>query len=333
MNRYVYSTAILFIIAGNIYGNTLLSESMNSSVVLDINENLINYDFFRSTLSTQHTLLQTQTHAGYLSYSDQLNVAFLSNQLIDTIIEFSLLLHIGEAIGIKLGQSELDDAKKRYLKQLSTTKLNDKHPAGLLNYANLIGKKRYVKQAILNHLETQLSPKYINQVIRENPGISLTQKHIAYESIKLESGPIIYKIRDQKKWKKIKKLTHDLTPIALSQTDPQPFEQCPHAIQTLLLKMTHIKRPIVYDDGQHIWALSIINIRDNTQINAKTALHRAVAQHYLTNWLAEAGTHTDITINKDYIMGIRPHDSIIQDWVPRIEYFIDYPITQGISRA
>lgn len=331
MNRYAYIIAILLI--GNSYGSPLLSESMNSNIVLDINKNLIDYDFFRSTLSTQHALLQNQTHTGYLSYTDQLTVAFLSNQLVDTIIEFSLLLHIGEAIGIAMGQSELDNAKQRYLDQLSTAKLHDKHPAGLLNYANLIGKKRYVKQAILNRLESQLSPKYIEQVIRKNPGVLLTQKRIAYEGIKLKSGPIIHEIRDQKKWKKIKKLTQELTPTTLSQTAHQPFDQCPHAIQKLLLKMTHLKRPIVYDDGQHIWALSIINTHDNPQLNADTALHQAVAQHYLTHWLAEASNHTTITINKDYIMGVRPHDSIIQDWVPKIEYFIDYPITQGITRA
>jgi len=137
MNQY--GGIIIILLMGSLYGDTLVSESMNSSIVLDINENLIDYDFFRSTLSTQHALNEPKYHAGYLSYSDQLNVAFLSNQLIDTIIEFSLLLYIGEAIGINMGQVELDNAKNDYLNRLE--KHNKTRPLWLVKLCQLNWKK------------------------------------------------------------------------------------------------------------------------------------------------------------------------------------------------
>lgn len=333
MNRY--GGIIIILLMGSLYGDTLVSESMNSSIVLDINENLIDYDFFRSTLSTQHALNEPNRHAGYLSYSDQLNVAFLSNQLIDTIIEFSLLLYIGEAIGINMEQIELDNAKNDYLNRLEKNNIDQEHShSGLLNYANLIGKKRYVKQAILERLEKRITPSYIKQMIEQNPGLSFVKKKIAYEGIKITSSPIIHELKHQRKWKKIKKLTQSAQPIAIHQTTPKAFDECPETVQELLLKLTHHKHPIVYDDGHHIWALSVTDVRDkpdNTE--AEKELNRVAAQLYLANWLTEASQYTTIKINKDYIMGLRPTNSIIQDWVPKIEYFIDSPITKGNPNA
>ncbi len=337
MNRYGgIITILLILLMGNIYGDTLVSESMNSNIVLDINENLIDYDFFRSTLSTQHALSELKSHAGYLSYSDQLHVAFLSNQLVDTIIEFSLLLHIGEAIGINMGQTALDNAKKDYLTRLEDYDIDHEHyRSGLLNYANLIGKKRYIKQAILNRLEMRISPAYINQMMEQAPGLSLVNKKIAYEGIKITSSPIIHELKHQRKWKKIKKLTRSAQPIAIHQTIPKAFDECPATVQELLLKLTHRKHPVVYDDGHHIWALSVTDVRDNPDDNteAEKKLNQAAAQLYLANWLTEASQYNTIKVNKDYIMGLRPTNSIIQDWVPKIEYFIDSPITKGNPNA
>ena len=333
MNQY--GGIIIILLMGSLYGDTLVSESMNSSIVLDINENLIDYDFFRSTLSTQHALNEPKYHAGYLSYSDQLNVAFLSNQLIDTIIEFSLLLYIGEALGINMGQVELDNAKNDYLNRLEKHNIDQKHShSGLLNYANLIGKKRYVKQAILERLEKRITPSYIKQMIEQTPGLLFVKKKIAYEGIKITSSPIIHELKHQRKWKKIKKLTQSAQPIAFHQTTPKAFDECPETVQELLLKLTNHKHPIVYDDGHHIWALSVTDVRDNpNNTEGEKKLNQVAAQLYLANWLTEASQYNTIKVNKDYIMGLRPTNSIIQDWVPKIEYFIDSPITKGNPNA
>lgn len=334
MNKLIIRYAcILLVLTCPISAVTILSDSMNPNTVLDINENLIDYDFFRSTLSTQHALNDTPAYAGYLSYSDQLHVAFLSNQLIDTIIEFSLLLHIGEAIGIDLGQSALDAAKNQYLKRLDTGNIDHKaHQNGLLNYANLIGKKRYVKQAVLSQLETRMAPSVVQQLITQRPGLSLVNKKVAYEAIKLPSGPIIHQLVRQKKWKKIKKVTRSESTIAMHQVEPKAFHDCPETIQDLLLKMKQKKRPIVYDDGHTIWALSVTEISKNPEKNTQN-INQEAAKVYLSNWLKEASQHNSIKINKDYVMGLQPTNSIIQEWLPKIKYFIDSPIAQGSPYA
>jgi len=204
----------------------------------------------------------------------------------------------------------------------------------LLNYANLIGKKRYVKQAILERLEKRITPSYIKQMIEQNPGLLFVKKKIAYEGIKITSSPIIHELKHQRKWKKIKKLTQSAQPITIHQTTPKAFDECPETVQELLLKLTNHKHPIVYDDGHHIWALSVTDVRDNpNNTEGEKKLNQVAAQLYLANWLTEASQYNTIKINKDYIMGLRPTNSIIQDWVPKIEYFIDSPITKGNPNA